>query len=66
MIGEPALKQVAEHQIVQIMRRGMTRCDQPVSATDPAKDTLQLFVIPDGKSKAMSVMAADDEAIARR
>lgn len=67
MIGEPALRAVAQDQIVQIMRRGMTRCDRPLPATgDVAAAALQLFVIPDGKTKAMSAMATGAESIARR
>jgi glutamyl-tRNA synthetase len=74
MIGEPALRTVTEHQIVQIMRRGMTRCDKPLPAPGVgagAHDSsdaaaLQLFIIPDGKQEAMSAMASSSEAIARR
>jgi glutamyl-tRNA synthetase len=70
MIGEPALRAVQHDQIVQIMRRGMTRCDRPLPAVDTAgtagEAALQLFVIPDGKAKAMSAVATGAESIARR
>jgi glutamyl-tRNA synthetase len=71
MVGEPALRAVTHGQIVQIMRRGMTRCDRPLpvaaeAAGGTGKAALQLFVIPDGKAKAMSAMATGTESIARR
>ena len=67
MIGEPAMRHIKQDQIVQIMRRGMTRCDQPLATTgDVSTSAIQLFVIPDGKRQAMSDMATGAESFKRR
>jgi glutamyl-tRNA synthetase len=50
-IGDAALKTLQEHEIIQLERRGFYRVDKPyLSAEKP----IVLYMIPDGKSKAMS------------
>ena len=51
VIGDAGLKTLKEHEIIQLERRGYYRVDRPyVNDEKP----LVLFMIPDGKSKAMS------------
>lgn len=52
--GDAGLRELQEGDIIQVERRGFYRCDRPfVSAEKP----LVLFMIPDGKTKAMSTLA---------
>eukprot|EP00941_MAST-03F_sp_MAST-3F-sp1_P004623 g4623.t1 len=53
MLGDAHLKQLKEGAIVQIERRGYYRVDQPYSPSKPMK----LFLVPDGKKKAMSTLS---------
>jgi glutamyl-tRNA synthetase len=89
MIGEPALRSIDKNSIVQIMRRGMARCDAPapnIYSHKPREivkhkdkitqrfaekrlkedSLMELFLIPDGKVKAMSSLATNVESIQRR
>lgn len=51
VIGDAGLKTLKEHDIIQLERRGFYRVDRPyVNENKP----LMLFMIPDGKKKAMS------------
>lgn len=51
VIGDAALKSLVENEVIQLERRGYYRVDRPyISSSKP----LILFMIPDGKSKAMS------------
>ena len=51
VIGDAGLKTLKEHDIIQLERRGFYRVDRPyVNEGKP----LMLFMIPDGKKKAMS------------
>jgi len=51
VIGDAGLKTLKEHDIIQLERRGFYRVDRPyVNESKP----LLLFMIPDGKKKAMS------------
>mmetsp|Transcript_21338 Transcript_21338/g.59308 ORF Transcript_21338/g.59308 Transcript_21338/m.59308 type:complete len:145 (-) Transcript_21338:965-1399(-) len=51
VIGDAGLKLLKEHEVIQLERRGYYRVDRPyVSATKP----LMLYMVPDGKAKAMS------------
>ncbi len=53
-IGDAALRLVKEHQVIQLERRGFYRVDSVyVSPEKP----LVLFMIPDGKKKAMSTLS---------
>jgi glutamyl-tRNA synthetase len=51
VIGDAALKTLKEHEVIQLERRGYYRVDRPYISSDKP---LILFMIPDGKSKAMS------------
>lgn len=51
-VGDAALRDLKEHDVVQLERRGYYRVDQPYSADE--QRSLVLFMIPDGKAKAMS------------
>ena len=54
VIGDAGLKMLHEHEVIQLERRGYYRVDRPyISETKP----LILYMIPDGKSKAMSGQA---------
>jgi glutamyl-tRNA synthetase len=51
VIGDACLKTLREHDVIQLERRGFYRVDRPyINNTKP----LILFMIPDGKTKAMS------------
>lgn len=51
VIGDAGLKTLAENDVIQLERRGFFRVDRPyISREKP----LILYMIPDGKSKAMS------------
>lgn len=53
-IGDAGLKTLQEHDVIQLERRGYYRVDRPyVSPEKP----IVLFMIPDGKEKAMSGLA---------
>ena len=51
VIGDVGLKTLKEHDIIQLERRGFYRVDRPY--VNEGKK-LMLFMIPDGKKKAMS------------
>ena len=51
VIGDPGLKSVAYNEIIQLERRGYYRVDRPYINGDKP---LVLYMIPDGKSKAMA------------
>lgn len=51
VIGDAGMKTLKENDIIQLERRGFYRVDRPyINETKP----LVLFMIPDGKKKAMS------------
>lgn len=54
-VGEPALRNVKQGQIVQLNRKGFYRVDEispPPSSSSPSSERpLQLFLIPDGREK---------------
>lgn len=52
--GDAGLKTLKEHEVIQLERRGYYRVDRPY--VNPDKP-LVLYMIPDGKSKAMSGQA---------
>lgn len=54
VIGDPGLKSVAYNEIIQLERRGYYRVDRPYINGDKP---LVLYMIPDGKSKAMAGLA---------
>lgn len=55
-VGDHALRNVKEGDVIQLERRGYFRVDRPLlSATKP----LVLFMIPDGKVKAMSTLSTN-------
>lgn len=51
VIGDAGLKELKEHEVIQLERRGYYRVDRPYICPDKP---LILYMIPDGKSKAMS------------
>ena len=54
VVGDAGLKSLCEHEVIQLERRGFFRVDRPyISAEKP----LILYMIPDGKAKAMSGLA---------
>lgn len=54
VIGDAGLKSVLHNEIIQLERRGYYRVDRPYISRDKP---LVLYMIPDGKSKAMSGLA---------
>lgn len=52
-VGEAALRNVSQGQILQINRRGFFRVDELATADSP----LKLILIPDGRSKQMSTLS---------
>jgi glutamyl-tRNA synthetase len=54
ILVEPALKSLIKGDIIQLVRRGFFRVDQPhISEQEP----LKLIFIPDGKAKSMSTLS---------
>ena len=54
VIGDALLKTLQQHDIVQLERRGYYRVDRPYLSEDKP---LKLFMVPDGKAKAMGGLA---------
>mmetsp|Transcript_40835 Transcript_40835/g.53800 ORF Transcript_40835/g.53800 Transcript_40835/m.53800 type:complete len:865 (+) Transcript_40835:26-2620(+) len=54
-LGDPGLRNIQRNQVIQLERRGFFRCDRPYLG--PSKP-LTLFMIPDGKTKAMSSLSS--------
>ncbi|CAK9028868.1 Bifunctional glutamate/proline--tRNA ligase (Bifunctional aminoacyl-tRNA synthetase) [Includes: Glutamate--tRNA ligase (Glutamyl-tRNA synthetase) (GluRS) [Durusdinium trenchii] len=55
MVGEPGLRKVAANDFLQLLRRGFYRVDQPLASSSDGH--IHLFLIPDGKTKAMSTLS---------
>jgi glutamyl-tRNA synthetase len=53
-IGDAGLKTLQEHDVIQLERRGYYRVDRPYVGKDKP---IVLFMVPDGKEKAMSGLA---------
>ena len=54
VFGDAGLKALQEHEVIQLERRGFYRVDRPyISEEKP----IILFMVPDGKEKAMSGLA---------
>jgi len=53
-LGDPGLKTLQEHDVIQLERRGFYRVDRPYIGEDKP---IILFMVPDGKEKSMSGMA---------
>ena len=51
VLGDAGLKTLQEHEVIQLERRGYYRVDRPYVGPDKP---LILYMIPDGKTKAMS------------
>lgn len=51
VVGDPGLRTLQEHDIIQLERRGYYRVDRPYLRSPDRP--LELFMIPDGKAKAM-------------
>lgn len=54
VLGDAGLKTLKEHEVIQLERRGFYRVDRPYWND---RKGLILFMIPDGKMKAMSGLA---------
>jgi len=54
VIGDAGLKNLKEHDIIQLERRGYFRADKPYLSADRP---LVLFMVPDGKAKSMGGLA---------
>ena len=54
VIGDAALRNLKEHDIIQLERRGYVRVDRPYLSEDRP---LALFMVPDGKTKSMGGLA---------
>ena len=54
VIGDAGLKNLKEHDIIQLERRGYFRVDKPYLSADRP---LVLFMVPDGKTKSMGGLA---------
>jgi len=52
--GDPALRNLKQGEVVQLERRGFYICDRPYMG--PEKGVV-LFMVPDGRSKAMSTLS---------
>ena len=50
--GDRGMKKLRKNDVIQVERRGYYRVDEEASKTG----NLVLFMIPDGKSKAMSTL----------
>jgi glutamyl-tRNA synthetase len=55
-LGDHEMRNLQRNDIIQLERRGYFRVDQPYLS--PEKP-LQLFMIPDGKAKAMSTLSTN-------
>jgi hypothetical protein len=53
-LGDPALRNLKKGEVVQLERRGFYICDRPYLGADKPP---VLFMIPDGKVKAMSTLS---------
>lgn len=53
-VGDPGLKSLQEHDVIQLERRGFYRVDRPFISDEKP---LILFMIPDGKEQSMSKMS---------
>mmetsp|Transcript_20300 Transcript_20300/g.30003 ORF Transcript_20300/g.30003 Transcript_20300/m.30003 type:complete len:738 (-) Transcript_20300:38-2251(-) len=53
---DPCMRSLKEGEVVQLERRGFFRVDSPYGGSENAP--LVLFMIPDGKSKAMSTLSS--------
>mmetsp|Transcript_56869 Transcript_56869/g.83225 ORF Transcript_56869/g.83225 Transcript_56869/m.83225 type:complete len:211 (-) Transcript_56869:22-654(-) len=54
-LADPGLRNLKEGEVIQLERRGFFRCDRPYLG--PGRP-LVLFMIPDGKTKAMSSLGS--------
>jgi glutamyl-tRNA synthetase len=55
-LGDPYLRTVQKGEVVQLERKGFFRCDKPYGGS-PDKPAV-LFLIPDGRVKAMSTLSS--------
>ena len=53
-LGDPALRNLKKGEVIQLERRGFYICDRPYLGPDKPP---VLFMIPDGKTKAMSTLS---------
>jgi glutamyl-tRNA synthetase len=53
-IGDPNLRNLKKGEVIQLERRGFYICDRPYLSSDKP---VNLFLIPDGKAKAMSTLS---------
>lgn len=54
-LGDPGLRSMREGDVIQLERRGFFRADKPYRGEGKP---LVLFMIPDGKTQAMSTLAS--------
>mmetsp|Transcript_26176 Transcript_26176/g.36674 ORF Transcript_26176/g.36674 Transcript_26176/m.36674 type:complete len:883 (+) Transcript_26176:45-2693(+) len=55
VVGDPALKTLQEHDIIQLERRGYYRVDRPYVNNDKP---ICLYMVPDGRTKSMGGLAS--------
>ena len=56
LLADPQIKRLKRDEFLQVYRVGYFRCDKAFGSGD---DSLEMFLIPDGKKKAMSTLGTN-------